>query len=75
MLKKLQPNIEYINSKTKKYYKYNLIGLPKKTVKLPKAERPKSKKYYKEGYKVNTHIYNTLALNQGLGVQLLVQYQ
>ena len=30
MLKKLKLNIEYINSKTKKYYKYNLTNLPKK---------------------------------------------
>ena len=31
-LKKLKLNIECIGGKTKKYYKYNLTGLPKKKI-------------------------------------------
>jgi hypothetical protein len=38
MLKKLKLNIEYIGSKTKKHRKRDLISLPKKIVKLPKAK-------------------------------------
>jgi hypothetical protein len=49
MLKKPKLNIERIGSKTKKRRKYNLISLPKKLIKLPKAKRAKGKKYYKEG--------------------------
>jgi hypothetical protein len=52
--KKLKLNIECISSKTKKYYKYNLTGLPKKLIKLPEAKRAKGKKYYKEGYRTST---------------------
>ena len=46
-------NIEYIGGKTKKYYKYDLTGLPKKLIKSPKAKWAKGKKYYKEGHKVS----------------------
>ena len=53
-LKKPKLNIECIGSKTKKYYKYNLINLPIKTIKLPKAKQVKGKKYYKEGHRVST---------------------
>ena len=53
-LKKPKLNIEYIGSKTKKYYKRDLIGLPIKIIKLPKAKRVKGKKYHEEGYRVNT---------------------
>ena len=52
-LKKPKLNIKYIGGKTKKYYKYNLTGLPKKK-KLSKAKRVKSKKNYKEGYRIST---------------------
>ena len=54
ILKKLKLNIERINGKTKKCYKYNLTSSPKIIIKLPKAKRVKGKKYYKKGYKVNT---------------------
>ena len=54
MLKKLKLNIECIGSKTKKYYKYNLISLPKKLIKLPELKWVKGKKYYKKGYRINT---------------------
>ena len=63
MLKKLKLNIEYINGKTKKYYKRDLTGLPKKIIKLPEVKWAKDKKYRKEGYKVSTQIYNILVLN------------
>jgi hypothetical protein len=49
MLKKPKLNIERIGSKTKKRRKRDLIGLPKKSIKLPKAKWAKGKKYYKEG--------------------------
>ena len=52
--KKPKLNIECINNKTKKHYKYNLIGSPIKIIKSPKAKRVKGKKYYKEGYRVST---------------------
>ena len=52
-LKKLKLNIEYIDSKTKKYYKCDLTSLPKKLIKSPKAKRVKGKKYRKEGYRVS----------------------
>jgi hypothetical protein len=63
MLKKLKLNIERIGSKTKKYYKRNLISLPIKLIKLPKAKRVKGKKYYKEGYRVSARTHVALALN------------
>ena len=53
MPKKPKLNIKCIGGKTKKYYKRDSIGLLKKTIKLPKAKRPKSKKYYEEGYRVS----------------------
>ena len=68
MLKKLKLNIEYIGSKTKRYRERDLTNLPKKIIKSPKAKRVKSKKYYKEGYKISVQIYNALALNWSLGV-------
>ena len=37
-----------MGGKTKKRYKYNLISLLKKLIKLPKAKRAKGKKYYKK---------------------------
>ena len=46
-------NIEYIGSKTKKYYKRDLTSLPKKLIKSPKAKQAKGKKYRKEGYRVS----------------------
>ena len=61
--KKLKLNIECIGSKTKKCYKHDLIGLPIKIIKLPKAKRVKGKKYYKEGYRVSTRTHNILVLN------------
>ena len=61
--KKPKLNIEYIGGKTKKYYKYNLTGSPKKIIKLPEAKRVKSKKYYKEGYRTSAQTHNALALN------------
>ena len=73
-LKKPKLNIEYIGNKTKKHCKYNLISLPKKIIKLPKAKRAKGKKYCKEGYRVSIRIHNALELNQSLGVQLLVEH-
>ena len=54
MLKKLKLNIKCINNKTKKRHKCNLTNLPKKVIKLPKAKWVKSKKYYKEYYKIST---------------------
>ena len=36
MPKKPKLNAKHIGSKTKKYGKYNLIGSPKKIIKLPK---------------------------------------
>jgi hypothetical protein len=63
MLKKLKLNIEYIGGKTKKRRKCDLISLPKKIVKLPKAKWAKGRKYYKEGYRVSAQTYNVLALN------------
>ena len=53
MLKKLKLNIEYIGGKTKRRHKYNLTSSPKKIIKLPKAKRVKSKKYYKKGYRTS----------------------
>jgi len=52
-LKKPKLNIERIGGKTKKYCERNLTGLPKKTIKLPKAKRAKGKKYRKEGYRIS----------------------
>jgi len=52
-LKKPKLNIECTDGKTKKYREYNLIGLPKKIIKLPKAKWAKGKKYYKEGHRVS----------------------
>ena len=63
MLKKLKLNIKCIDSKTKKHYKYNLTNSLKKLIKLPEPKRAKGKKYYKEGYKISTQIYNALVLN------------
>jgi len=51
--KKPKLNIERIDSKTKKRYKRDLTGLPKKTIKLPEAKRAKGKKYREEGYRVS----------------------
>ena len=50
MLKKLKFNIKYIiiNSKTKRPYRRNLVGLLNKLRKLPVAKRTKGKKYYKK---------------------------
>ena len=56
-------NIKYIGGKTKKYYKHNLTGSPKKLIRSPKAKRAKGKKYYKKDYRVSTQIYNILELN------------
>ena len=67
-LKKLKLNIKYIGGKTKKYCECDLTGLPKKTTKLSEAKRVKSKKYYKEGYKISAQMYNVLALDWSLGV-------
>ena len=53
MPKKLKLNIKCIGSKTKKYYKRDLISLLIKIIKLPKAKRVKGKKYYEEGYRVS----------------------
>jgi len=53
MLKKPKLNIKRIGGKTKKCYKRDLIGLPIKIIKSPKAKRVKGKKYYKEGYRVS----------------------
>ena len=53
MLKKLKLNIERIGGKTKKHRKRDLIGLPKKLIKLPKAKQVKGKKYRKKGYRVS----------------------
>ena len=61
-------NIEYIGSKIKKSRKHDLTGLLKKLIRLPKAKRAKGKKYYEEGYRVNTQMYNTLELNWSLRV-------
>jgi hypothetical protein len=63
MLKKLKLNIEYIGGKTKRRYKCDLTGLPKKIIKLPKAKWVKSKKYCKESYRISTQIHNALALD------------
>jgi hypothetical protein len=68
MLKKLKLNIECIGNKTKKYYKRDLTGLPKKIIKLPEAKRAKGKKYRKEGYRVSTRMYDALELDWSLGV-------
>ena len=54
MLKKPKLNREYIGGKTKKYYKCDLTGLPKKIMKLSEAKRVKSKKNCKEGYRIST---------------------
>ena len=62
-LKKLKLNIERISSKTKKCYKYDLIGSPIKIIKLPKAKQVKGKKYHEEGYRVSARTHNALALN------------
>ena len=61
--KKLKLNIERIDGKTKKHHKRDLTGLPKKTIKSPKAKRAKGKKYCKEGYRVSTQTHNILVLN------------
>jgi hypothetical protein len=53
-LKKLKFNIKCIGSKTKKCRERDLIGLPIKIIKSPKAKRVKGKKYYKESYRVST---------------------
>ena len=66
--KKLKPNAEYIGGKTKKYRKYNLIGWPKKIIKLPKSKRAKGRKYYKKGYRVSAQTYNILVLDWSLRV-------
>ena len=52
-LKKPKLNIERINGKTKKRYKCDLTGLPKKIIKLPEAKRAKGKKYRKKGHRVS----------------------
>ena len=59
----LKLNIECINGKTKKYYKYNLTGLPKKIIKLLKTKWAKGKKYCEESHRVSTQMHNALALN------------
>jgi hypothetical protein len=61
--KKPKLNAEHIGGKTKKRRKRDLISLPKKIVKLPKAKRAKGRKYHKEGYRVSARTYNALALN------------
>jgi len=66
--KKLKLNIERIGGKTKKRRERDLTGLPKKTMKLPKAKRAKGKKYRKEGYRISARMYDALALNWSLGV-------
>ena len=52
-LKKPKLNIERIGSKTKEHYEHNLINLPIKTIKLPKAKQVKGKKYHEKGYRVS----------------------
>ena len=52
--KKPKLNIEYTDNKTKKRREHNLTGLPKKTIKSPKAKWAKGKKYHKKGHKVST---------------------
>ena len=51
MLKKPKLNIEYIivSGKTKKRHRRNLVSLPNKLIRLPKAKRTKGKKCRKEG--------------------------
>ena len=68
ILKKLKLNIEYIGSKTKKYYKRDLTSSPKKIIKLPKAKWAKGKKYREEGYRVSARMHDALELNWSLGV-------
>jgi len=63
MLKKPKLNIEHIGGKTKKHHECDLISLPIKIIKLPKAKRVKGKKYYEEGHRVSAQMHNTLELN------------
>ena len=62
-LKKLRLNIERIGGKTKKHYKYDLTGLPKRIIKSPKAKWVKGKKYCKKGYRTSAKTHDVLALN------------
>ena len=48
MLKKLKLNIEYIGSKTKKYYKCNSISLPKNKKNYLKLNGPKVRNIIKK---------------------------
>ena len=51
ILKKLKLNIEYIGSKTKKYYKYDLTSLPKKLINYLKPSRLRAKIIIKKAIK------------------------
>jgi hypothetical protein len=68
MLKKPKLNIERVGGKTKKCRKYNLTGLPKIIIKLPKAKWAKGRKYREEGYRVSARTYDALELDWSLGV-------
>jgi len=61
--KKPKLNIERTDGKTKKHYKRDLTGLPKKIIKLPKAKRAKGKKHHEEGYRVSAQMYDALVLD------------
>ena len=66
--KKPKLNIECIGGKTKKRRECDLTGLPKKTIKSPKAKRAKGKKYREEGHRVSAWTYDALVLDWSLGV-------
>jgi len=53
MPKKPKLNIERIGSKTKKCYKCDLTGLPKKLIKLLEAKWAKGKNYCEEGHRIS----------------------
>ena len=54
MPKKPKLNIECTDGKTKKCYKHNLTGSPKKTIKSLEIKQAKGKKHCKKDYKINT---------------------